>query len=271
MLCWGGGQFYNGQRKTGTLFVLLMINYFAFLIISTVYWKNLTHYLNSYYLTSSDIFFITTIFYFFGMVIWFANALQAYHRAVRRRNNSFMGVQSRIYPALCSFMIPGWGQVLNGQIKKAYFFLCFSVVLFLAVPLIPLTLLAWSVLEPSITSIILEFMFTAAVFSIPVLLIVWIIGVYDALMVSNDELKKESWWNRMKYARNRVRLQGFNNTILPQMKLTAILSLVLVVSLIIGYYFFPRDYARENVSSIRSKLAAEKMVIIPHLIDRIIR
>jgi len=271
LLCWGAGQFYNRQWKMGTLLVLLEINYIAFLLISAIYWKDITHYLSSYYLTSSDVFFVASVFYFFGILIWFANALQAYHRALPDRKNSFMGVESRIYPALCSFMIPGWGQVLNGQIKKAYFFLCFSVVLFMAILLIPMTLLAWSVFEPSITSIILEFMFTGAFFSLPVLFVVWIISVYDALKVSNDELKKESWWKRMKYARNRVRLQGFDNTLLPQLKLTGLLSLILVISLIVGYFFFPKDFAHDHLSSIRSNLATEKMVIIPHLIDRIIR
>lgn len=271
LLCWGGGQFYNRQWKLGTLLILLMINYMSFLLISVIYWKDITHVLSSYYLTSSDVFFVVSVFYFFGVLIWFANALHAYHRSKRDRQNSFMGVESRIYPALCSLIVPGWGQVLNGQVKKAYFFLSFSVIMFVAIPLIPLMLFTWHALEPSIASMVLEFALTCAIFSLPVLFVVWLVSVYDALKVSNDELKKESWWNRMKYARNRVRLQGFDNTILPQLKLTGILSLILAISLVAGYFFFPRDFAQEHLGSIRSKLASEKMVIIPRVIDRIIK
>jgi len=270
MVCWGAGQFYNRQHKLGSLFVLLMVNFIAFITLSVVYWKDITYYLNRYYLTSSDVFFVVSVIYFFGILIWFANALQAYHRTQRKQKKQFPGVESTMYPMLGSLCVPGWGQVLNGQVKKAYFYLIFAVFQFMVIPLIPLTLISWSALEPSITSIILEIMFCGAVFSLPLLFVVWLISVYDAMRVSADEVKKESWWNRMKYARNRVRLQGFSNTVIPQLKLTLLLSLVLAGVLIAAFYFFPGEYFKEYLSGIQSDLAAKKMVIIPHLIDKIL-
>jgi hypothetical protein len=69
----------------------------------------------------------------------------------------------------------------------------------------------------------------------PFLLLAWIMGIYDALKVGLDPLKKDPLRKRFKYAINRIRVKGLARGVVPQLKVTLMWVLLLVLSLLISY------------------------------------
>lgn len=112
---WGAGQIYNGQKRKGLWFLFSMLLSCIGAVLSLVYWEPLFHMLRSYDISCMSIFIAAEVLFFCALVFWNYNAGDAYHTAVRARTTPFTEVPSRVYPFLCSLLIPGWGQHLNVQ------------------------------------------------------------------------------------------------------------------------------------------------------------
>jgi hypothetical protein len=264
---WGSGQFYNDDWNLGTLLFLLMVNFYGFLGEAVFFRQHLTSVFHPYLSSHSNLLFAGWIATVFALLIWFSGALQAYRKAAKGRVEPFMGVEKWILPPLCSFLIPGWGQCLNGQFKKGALLLIASFLAYLAIPSIVVSYLLWPRLEPSFTRTILEWNFAVSLMAMPFLVLIWLVGIIDALKVSTDEVKKESWLKRLSYARNRIRLQGWGNTVFKRARI--MLPLVLLLSLAVygGSRFLPADYYESYARKISAKLSAREMVIVPRMIN----
>src|SRR6266404_8570321 len=83
LLFWGAGQIYNKQRVVGFLFILIMVNFYAVLPLTFLYWKFISSSLVSVYITSSQIFAGWGVLYFAGLVLWAFNAIHAYYKATQ--------------------------------------------------------------------------------------------------------------------------------------------------------------------------------------------
>ncbi len=247
--------------------MLLMMNFWAFLGAVVFSWRFLPSAFNPYY-SSPDLHFAGWISSFFAFLIWFSGAVQAYRKADKDRVNPFTGIENRLLPPLCSFFIPGWGQFLNGQFKKGLFFIMASVLWFSAITSISILFLLWPSLGTSPVKSILEWDFALSLMVMPFLVLIWLVGVFDAFRVSCDDVKKESWLKRISYAINRVRLQGWGNTVLRQAKMTVPLLLLLVIAIYAGARYFPADYYEKSARLISAKLSGREMVIVPRMINR---
>lgn len=267
LFVWGGGQFYNRDWKLGILLVLLMVNFWAFLGAALLSWRFLSTASNTY-LSSSNLLFAGWVFSFFALLIWFSGALQAYRKTDKGRETPFTGVEKRLLPPLCSFFIPGWGQFLNGQFRKGALFIIASVLSFSAIPSILVLFLLWPTLDQSPIKSILEWNFAVSLMIVPFFFLIWLVGIFDAFKVSFDEVKKESWLRRISYARNRVRLQGWRNTVFKRAKILVSLSLLLVLAVLAGSNFLPANYYEASARQISAKLSEREMVIVPQMIDR---
>ena len=271
LLFWGGGQIYNRQWGLGFLFILIMANVYTILALAILFWEFTTSSLKSVYITSFEVFAACGIFYLLGLIFWAFNAFHAYHKATKTRTDPFQGIDNRLLPPLCSVLIPGWGQFLNGQSKKGGFFLIFALAgqfvlaAFLLIPLL------WPALETDMDRLSLERVLAIAVILSPLILIMWGFGIYDAVRVCLEPLKKEPLRKRIEYAINRIRIKGWKQGVVSRMKPTFVLGLFLVLTLTLGYYYFPqRDYVT-MLQSLRLQLSEQKMVLLPNLIDRFIQ
>lgn len=103
---------------------------------------------------------------------------------------------------------------------------------------------------------------------VPFFFLIWLVGIFDAFKVSFDEVKKEPWLKRITYARNRVRLQGWRNTVFRRAKIMLSLSLLLVLAVFVGSNFLPASYYEASARQISAKLSERRMVIVPQMIDR---
>jgi len=249
----------------------MMTSFYAILAIAIQFWGFITSSLQSVSITPSEILAACGIFYLSGLIFWAFNAIHAYYKATKTRTDSFQGIGNRLLPPLCSVLIPGWGQFLNGQPKKGSIFLLFALAGHFVLSAFLITFLFWPMLETDTDRLFLESILAIAIILSSLVLLMWLFSIYDATRVSLEPLKKEPLYKRVGYAINRLRMKGWKLGIVPQMKLTLMMSLFLALSLILGYYYFPqRDYVI-LLKNLRSQLSNQRMVIIPNLIDQFLQ
>ena len=271
LLLWGSGQVYNGQRQLGFLFTLFMANFYILLGLVMVYWEFIVSSLKTVPFTYSDIIVACGMFYFIGIAFWIFNALHAYQKATKTRAHPFQGTKNPLLPTFCSFVIPGWGQFLNGQPNKGVFFLIFAMAGLFIVPVLFLIPWIWPTLELTTDRLFLEKVLATALMLSPLVLLMWILSIYDALKVCLDPFKKERLTKRFLYAIKRVRVKGWVWEVIPQVKMTLMLGLFLVFSLTLSHYYFPERHYVALLEHLKMRLSQQEMVLIPHLINRFLQ
>ena len=270
MICWGAGQLYNNQRMKGLLFLFAMIVFFIGAILSLMYMNPLLQVMSSYKYSVADVFLMAELLFFSALIFWTYNAGDAYHAAVKARAMPFAGIQSRTYPFLCSLLLPGWGQFLNGQPIKGSMYAGFSVLAVFSFVSIPSVIVAWPSLEAVKTRFIIEEVFALTVLFAPLIPLIWLFGSFDALKVSLDDIKKESFFDRISYANNRRRSQGWVKGVFPHIKSTIALGLFLILLVIVVGRSFPAKYYCDQLTQARSRLQEKGMTIVPEIIGRVL-
>ena len=270
LLFWGVGQNYNDQRGKGLLFQLFMLAFCTGAVLSLFFRDSLLQFLRSHEISAARVFILVELLLFCALVLWICIAGDAYHTAKKLRTRPFSGMQSRVYPFLCSLLVPGWGQFLNGQPIKGSMYAGLSVLSLFSIISIPAILMAWPSLEASETRFIVEEIFTLAVLFAPLIPFIWIFGSYDALKVSSDDLKKEPFFDRIKYANNRRRAQGWVRGVFPHIKSTIILGLFLIVLVVVVNHTFPEGFYRDQLTYAQAWLHKQGMTIAPELFGRVL-
>jgi TM2 domain-containing membrane protein YozV len=266
----GSGQLYIGQKAKGEWFLFIMLLAFFALILVFESWFPLIQFLHSHDISYAGTFLFVEVLYFFALIFWSHNAGDAYHGAIKTRATPFTGIKGHYTPFLCSLLIPGWGQFINGQPVKGSIFMGLSILSFFSLLSIPATVLAWPHFKPSEARFIIEAIFAISVLYLPLIPFIFIFSSYDALKVSLDDLKKESLLYRMKAANNRRRQRGLWNNVLPHLKSFFALGLVLTFILTVIYFnLFPKQYYVQQLKHIQSTLRDQDMTLVPDLIDRL--
>ncbi len=170
---WGGGQLYNGRRGKGLLLLFAMLTVVTVITLAFAYRESFLQVLRSHAISNADAFLTAEILLLCTLIFWMYNAGNAYHEAVRARTMPFAGVQSRACPFLCSLLIPGWGQFLNGQPIKGSIFSGLSILGLFSLVSIPSTLLTWPSLEAVRSRLIIEEIFALTVLFSPLMPFLW--------------------------------------------------------------------------------------------------
>jgi len=265
---WGSGQFYNRQWQLGLFYFLAMVNFYLFPAVILHDWTPISTGLATLDITASEILAVLGIFCLAGLMVWVINAVQAYYGAAFDEGAPFEGVRNPFLPAVCSLLIPGWGQFLNGQTKKGACFLIaamaglFAVAVALAVPFL------WPTLSTEMDRRFAEGALFVAWVLVPPVLLVWGGSVYDAVKVCVDPLKKQPIRERVEAAVNRMRMKGWRGA-LSRLELTLMFSLYLVFCLAVSRYYFPQDYYVALLNDLRARAAQQQMVIIPRRLDQL--
>lgn len=270
LFMWGGGQFYNDQVRWGVFFLLLMVIFYGVFCALIFSWETVTGYLNYEKIPLDNAFIALGLFYVFGVLVWAFNADHAYHNAANQNKEPFHGVDSKVFPFMCSLLVPGWGQFLNGQDKKGGVFLGLVSVSLIFVALMTGIIVFWNSFEVDHYRMFFESVLVISLLYVPFIPLIWLISSYDALKVSIDEVKKESFIKRLKYANNRRKMHGFRG-IMPNYKKTVILGVVLLVLLFSGYVASPQKYYIPYLKSLQARLTYQHMVIIPYTLEQLIK
>jgi TM2 domain-containing membrane protein YozV len=270
LLLWGAGQSYNKDHGKALALQLLLLALAVGTVVAAIFNDRLLLFLQASHIPPSQSFLFVESLFFSILVFWVSIAGEAYRTAARSRSARFPGIQSQVYPCLCSLLFPGWGQFLNGQPVKGASFSVVSVFGFFALVSIPATMLFWPSLDASDTRFIVEAIFAAAVLYAPLILLLWLFSAYDALTVSLDELKKEPLWERIKAANNRRRTQGWVRGVFPHIRSTLVLMLVLLVLSLIISRTLPAGFYAGLLGAVSTALRRQGMIILPEIIDRAI-
>ena len=271
LLCWGSGQLYNGQRAKGLSYMCLAVCGNAFALLLFTFQQEIPFYLRFYSISPAQAVLVAAFLVFCCLFFWVSNASDAYHAAMKFRRTTFTGVTGRAWPVFCSLLFPGWGQFLNGQPVKGGLFAVsatfgiFSLISVLEIPQ------AWPFLEDSYSRLIVEIVLLLSLFSLLPMPFLWVLGVFDAWKVVQDEIKKEPLLERLKAANNRRRVYGWVRGVFPQIERTLMLGLFLIILIIITVrFYFPWNYYRENLMNALSWSSKQGMMLIPELIRGII-
>jgi hypothetical protein len=248
----------------------MMANFYAFLVLTILYWNSMITSAAAVYLGPFIITIAFGIVYVAAILFWLFSALHAYYKAATLRGDRYMGVEIPLIPPLCSFLVPGWGQILNGQIKKGLFFLLFAMVGFLSIPWLLFIPEVWPALETAGQRFFMEWMLVISLILAPIVFLVWLFSIFDAFKVALDDIKKEPLKERIGYTVNRIRMQGLVRGTMPHLKLTLALTVCLIVSLTIGYFFFPQRYYVTFLRNVQSQMSQGEMVLIPELARRLL-
>ncbi len=270
LVLWGGGQIYNDQLVKGIAFLTLMVVFFVGTFASILFRAPLLRYLRTRGVSPADAFLAAEVLVFCVVLFWQFNAGDAYHGAVKARRRPFKGIENRLYPPLCSLLVPGWGQFLNGQQIKGSVYSGLSALAFFSVLSVPATLLAWPFLDASDARFYIDTVLAVSLLFLPLVPLIWLFGCYDAYKVSSDDLLKESLWERIKAANNRRRTQGWVRGVFPRIKSTFVLAVLLACFVTAVYYYSPKSYYADQLAYVRARLAEQGMTVAPDLIGRLL-
>ncbi len=268
ILFWGGGQLHNNQDWMGFALAFLMFLFYGCLGAAIVRWDLLLEYMGLFPGSLSTIYMGAVLFATLGVTLWLSSSVQAYLRASWDRYTLFNGVNNHLFPFICSLILPGWGQFLNGQTRKGTLFVMASLAGYVSVSVIVLTMIFWPYLDTAAERIAVEWLLTPAILILPAFLLASLVSGYDALRVSLDEIKKEPWKKRLEYANNRRRMKGWRRGVWPQIRLTMGLSLVLCLCLGVAYHLIPQDFYTLSLRTARDVLVEHHLTVIPELLNR---
>jgi hypothetical protein len=122
LFVWGLGQLYNGDFKLATLFLLSEMLILAFHYFLYMMWEPVKNFAHLFFVNEWELMLYASSIDFCVIFFMIYNVAQAY-RGAEARGGSFNGLHRPFISGLASLMVPGWGQLLNGQLGKATFFL----------------------------------------------------------------------------------------------------------------------------------------------------
>jgi hypothetical protein len=183
LFVWGLGQFNNGDSKLGALFLLGELLVVSFHYLLFMEWGVIRNFANIFFVSEWEMMLYASSIDFCLIFFMIYNVAQAY-RGAEARGDRYEGIRVPVVSGIASMMIPGWGQMLNGQMGKAVVFL-FSF-------LLQVYLLALYRLSPFfgvIADLNLEELSTKRVSQIGMVVLIvtilsWVLSAYDAFLVA---------------------------------------------------------------------------------------
>jgi TM2 domain-containing membrane protein YozV len=179
----GLGQFYNGDSKLAALFFLSEVLIVAFHYFLFMTWDRIRTFAHLFFVNEWEMMLYASSIDFCVIFFLIYNVAQAY-RGAEARGGRFDGLHQPITSGLASLCVPGWGQLLNGQLGKAVFFLfsfllqTYLITLYLMSPLYRI-LVAIEPEKPFLDKAIkvgMGILFVTA--------LSWLLSTYDAFIVA---------------------------------------------------------------------------------------
>ena len=184
LFVWGLGQLYNGDVKIATLFVLAQLFVVAFHYMLIMTWDRIRTFAHLFFVSEWEMFLYASSLDFCLIFLVIYNVAQAYRGAEERGGRRYAGLHNPVLAGLASVIVPGWGQILNGQMGKAIVFLfsfllqLYLLGLYLLSPFyrVMLDLEPDKMLVNKAARVGMGILFATA--------LSWLLGVYDAVLVA---------------------------------------------------------------------------------------
>lgn len=186
---WGSGQMLNGDRDLAILLFLweLQIAALHYLVAST--WGALRRMAHVFFISEGELLLYAAALDFWLIFLMIFNVSQAY-RSAERAKGPFRGLKRPWVAGIASLIIPGWGQLLNGQPGKGLTFLfvfvtqAYMLGFYLLTPLYRIV----SDLDPN--QALLRGVIQGGKIFLLVSAQLWLLSVYDAILVARYTRKR---------------------------------------------------------------------------------
>ena len=116
LLC-GAGQLYNGRREVALLYFLTEVLVVAINWCAWKAWQPITSFFHVFFIQPTDLLLVLVAVNFFFLLFVIGNAFKAFQDA--SGGQPAEGLALPLVSVLSSMVLPGWGQFLNGQPRKA--------------------------------------------------------------------------------------------------------------------------------------------------------
>jgi hypothetical protein len=188
---WGSGQWLNGDRDLAMLLGLSqgLIAALHYFVVNT--WSPIRKMAHIFFIEEWELLLGAAAIDFWLIFLLLFNVSQAF-KSAERQGGRFQGLKQPLLSGLVSLLVPGWGQILNGQLRKGLLFLlafvtqAYLLAFYLLTPLYRIV----SDLDPN--QVLLRDVIRYGKVLLVVTAILWMISVYDAVLVA-------------RYTRNRAR------------------------------------------------------------------
>ena len=183
MWVWGLGQFCNGDRQLGVLFFLCEMQIAAFHYMLYRTWEGIRRAAELFFVSETELLLYVAAADFCLIFFMAFNVAQAY-RGAETRGVHFEGLHSPILAGIASSLVPGWGQLLNGQLGKATVFLAAFLLQLYLIGLYLFSPFYRVVLDLDPQQILLKNAISAGMVLLFATALCWLISAYDAFLVA---------------------------------------------------------------------------------------
>jgi hypothetical protein len=186
LFVWGLGQLYNGETRIAALFLLCELFVLAFHYLLYMTWEQIRTFAHLFFISEWELMVYASSIDFCVILFMIYNVAHAY-RSAEARGGTFDGLGRPIVSGLASAVIPGWGQLLNGQLGKAVFFLfsfllqVYLLILYLHSPFMRI-LADLSLMDPA--ALLLNKARLAGMAILFAGALLWSLSAYDAIVVA---------------------------------------------------------------------------------------
>lgn len=182
---WGLGQLYNGDTKLATLFFLCQAQVAAFHYMLYATWSRLRNFAEVFFVSEWELFLYVAAIDVCLLFFMMFNVAQAYRTAeLGGRGGRYEGMHQPAVSGLASLIVPGWGQMLNGQLGKGMIFLTLFVMQGYLLGLYMLSPFYRVVLDLDPQQILLRKVITGGMVALFATAVAWVISAYDAVLVA---------------------------------------------------------------------------------------
>jgi hypothetical protein len=183
MWIWGTGQLLNGDHDLAVLLMLWQVQIAALHYLVCMTWGSLRRLAHLFFVSEWEMLLACAALDFWFIFLWLFNVSQAYRSAERRRG-VFTGLKRWWLSGAASVVVPGWGQILNGQRLKGLFFLFafltqgWLLAFYFMTPLYRVV----SDLDPNQS--LLRMVIQGGQITLGATALLWLLSIYDAVLVA---------------------------------------------------------------------------------------
>lgn len=182
---WGLGQLYNGDPKLATFFFLCQVQVAALHYMLYATWSRLRNFAEVFFINEWELFLYVAAIDICLLFLMMFNVVQAYRTAeTNSRRGVYEGMHQPAVSGLASLLVPGWGQMLNGQLGKGMVFLTVFVLQGYLLGLYMLSPFYRVVLDLDPQQILLRKVITGGMIALFATAVAWVISAYDAVLVA---------------------------------------------------------------------------------------
>jgi len=185
LLVCGGGQLYNGRRDLALLYFTTEVMVAAGNWCLWKVWEPLVQLVSLFDIRRTDLLIVAAVLNYIFVLFVAGNALQAFGDATGGEPAD--GLSRPIVSSLASLLLPGWGQFLNGQPRKAVLLMgLFATGLYaFALSLVLPTL--WRLWDASVQTIFDWTLTNSGITALGLAVVTYLVAFYDALLVARRQ------------------------------------------------------------------------------------